>query len=235
MLSFTVRMIKSLCIVIHGYRYDTSNDDKLRIVFFLVNANLFNEKQPTVFKCSFYAHCLTITIYFTAFSLSIRRRHIFSTRNASAFLTAITNQHFWMLMAGPRFLPNNSYRFPRHSIWNIFQRFCRFCGNQICLFRKYCFERNEFKLQFSKSLNNRKIVRVKVNRKYIFPHIYHRELKFFAQSSVLEKIKFEYSSSISLYAFHIQRSISFLLHSQYFISSIYLDTYKPNKHKRICF
>lgn len=159
----------------------------------------------------------------------------FLREKASAFLTAITNQHFWTLMAGPRFLPNNSYRFPRHSIWNIFQRFCRFCGNQICLFRKYCFERNEFKLQFSKSLYNRKIDRVKVNRKYIFSHIYHRELKFFAQSFVLEKIKFEYSSSISLYAFHIQRSISFLLESQYSISCVYLDTYNPNKHERICF
>lgn len=46
--SFMVRAIKSTCIVIHGYRCDTSNDDKLRIVFFLLNANLFNENQPTV-------------------------------------------------------------------------------------------------------------------------------------------------------------------------------------------
>lgn len=110
MLSFTVRMIKSLCIVIHGYRYDTSNDDKLRIAFFLVNANLFNEKQPTVFKCSFYAHCLTITIYFTAFSLSIHRRHIFSTRKSFRFPncyyeSTFLNAYDWSSIFTQQFVP----------------------------------------------------------------------------------------------------------------------------------
>lgn len=98
----------------------------------------------------------------------------FLREKASAFLTAITNQHFWTLMVGPRFLPNNSYQFSRHSIWNIFQRFCRFCGNQICLFRKYCFERNEFKLQ---SLYNRKrgnCSRESKSKIYIFPYISSR-------------------------------------------------------------
>lgn len=99
----------------------------------------------------------------------------FLREKASAFLTAIMNQHFWMLMAGPRFLLNNSYRFPRHSIWNIFQRFCRFCGNQICLFRKYRFERNEFKLQFFEIVEqSENCSRESKSKIYISPYISSR-------------------------------------------------------------